>query len=372
MCLYPRLIKNRKYEANKKNGGVIPAINDKRTLAVPVGCGKCMECMKKKGREWQVRLLEDIRHNKNGIFVTLTFSNESIKEISEKYIEKTIKGYDRDNAIAKKGVRLFLEKWRKKFGKSARHWLVTELGHEGTENIHLHGIIWTDHKREDIEERWGHGIVWTNDVKKGYVNEQTVNYITKYISKQDLEHKYYKPIVLTSQGIGKGYLERMDSQSNRYRKGNTKETYTTRTRHEIGLPIYLRNKIYTEEEREKLWIEKLNKAIRYVDGKMVDMKKYPMEYWNRLKKAREKSDRLGYGNNRKTWSREQYENERRDLLFEKRVTASSERAEGSATTQYFENSKEEFPNSANVVKPLISDITKELEDFWDDSDYVPF
>ena len=47
MCLYPRLIKNPKYKANKKNGGIIPAISDKRVLAVPIGCGKCIECKKR-------------------------------------------------------------------------------------------------------------------------------------------------------------------------------------------------------------------------------------------------------------------------------------------------------------------------------------
>ena len=81
MCLYPKLIKNRKYIANKKNGGIIPAISDNRVLMVPVGCGKCMECKKQKTREWTVRLNEEIRNNKNGKFVTLTFSDESIKEL---------------------------------------------------------------------------------------------------------------------------------------------------------------------------------------------------------------------------------------------------------------------------------------------------
>ena len=126
MCLYPRLIENPKYKANKKNGGVIPAIFDKRVMAVPIGCGKCIECRKKKCREWQVRLNEDIKENKNGKFVTLTFSNESIKKL-DSCINDTIKGYDRDNAIASLAVRYFTERWRKKYGKSVRHWLVTEL-----------------------------------------------------------------------------------------------------------------------------------------------------------------------------------------------------------------------------------------------------
>ena len=58
MCLYPKLISNRKYQTTKKNGGVIPPVNDKRTLLVPVGCGNCMECKQKKAREWKVRLNE--------------------------------------------------------------------------------------------------------------------------------------------------------------------------------------------------------------------------------------------------------------------------------------------------------------------------
>ena len=46
MCLYPKLIKNPKYKANKKNGGVIPAVFDIRTKVVPIECGKWMECKK--------------------------------------------------------------------------------------------------------------------------------------------------------------------------------------------------------------------------------------------------------------------------------------------------------------------------------------
>ena len=62
MCLYPRLIMNKKYTANKKNGGVIPRLTDSRAAQVPVGCGKCMECKKQKAREWKVRLSEECKH----------------------------------------------------------------------------------------------------------------------------------------------------------------------------------------------------------------------------------------------------------------------------------------------------------------------
>lgn len=287
---------------------------------VPVGCGKCMECIKQKGREWNVRLQEEIRHNKTGIFVTLTFSNESIAEINSGI--KGLTGYERDNEIAIKGVRRFLERWRKKYKKSVKHWLVTELGHNGTENIHMHGIIWTDNK-EDIEKIWKYGYTWNGE----YVNERTINYITKYINKIDQEHKEYKPKILTSAGIGKGYMNRIDAELNKYKEKKTVETYKNRQGYKIALPIYYRNKIYTEEEKEKLWINKLDKETRYVNGNKIDISKGEEEYYKTLEYEREKNKRLGYGNNEKNWERIKYENERRNMNLIERIKKKNARAD---------------------------------------------
>lgn len=317
MCLYPRLIQNRKYVSNKKNGGIIPAVSDKRVLIVPVGCGKCMECIKKKSREWQVRLLEEVKHDQRGVFVTLTFSNESIKELS-KNIE--LEGYERDNEIAKIGVRRFLERWRKKYKKSVKHWLVTELGHNGTENIHMHGIIWTD-KIEDIKKIWGYGYTWEGS----YINEKTVNYITKYVSKVDFNHKEYKPRILTSAGIGKNYIGSINNANNRYKKEGTKEYYRTKTGHKIGMPIYYRNHTYSEEEKEKLWIEKLDKEKRYINGIEIDISKGEENYYKVLESERLLNKRLGYGDNTINWERKIYENQRRNELYKERIKKSSTR-----------------------------------------------
>lgn len=324
MCLYPKIIKNRKYIANQKNGGNVPAVNDKRVLFVPVGCGKCMECMNQKARAWQVRMLEDIRHNKNGKFITLTFSDESIRELSK--LTGVLDGYERDNEIAKIAMRRFLERWRKANKKSVRHWFVTELGHQGTENIHMHGIIWTNLPDTEIVKHWQYGFITIGDGKgKNYVNEATVNYITKYITKIDTDHKEYKPRVLTSAGIGKGYIERGDAELNRYKGKDTQETYRTRTGHKIALPIYLRNKIYTDEEKEKLWIDKLNKQVRWVNGRQIDVSKGDDQYYKVLEEERKRNKRLGYGDNSIDWDRKHYENTRRNMLHNERIKRTEEK-----------------------------------------------
>lgn len=317
MCLYPRLIKNRKYTPNKKNGGNIPPIHDERTKYVPIGCGNCIECRKKKAREWQVRLLEDIKTNKNGKFITLTFSNESIKEIA---IECKGIGYDLDNEIATKAMRLFLERWRKQYKKSLRHWIVTELGHNGTENIHMHGIIWTNEPLSEVERIWSYGFVWKGKGEKqiNYVNEQTVNYIIKYVNKADEKHPNYKSRILTSPGIGNAYVTTLDSAKNLFKNIETNETYRTRTGHKITLPIYWRNKIYTEDEREKLWLQKLDKDERWVCGEKVknsDTK----NYLGLLKHYRQLNKQLGYGNDEKNYEQEIYERERRIIMQQTRI-----------------------------------------------------
>ena len=70
MCLFPRLINNPKYKGTKKNGGEIPKSSDERVKLVPIGCKKCIECKRQRKREWQIRLLEEIKHDSEGTFVS--------------------------------------------------------------------------------------------------------------------------------------------------------------------------------------------------------------------------------------------------------------------------------------------------------------
>lgn len=321
MCLYPRLLRNPKYKPNKKNGGIIPPVSDYRVTSVPVGCGNCMECMKQKQREWKIRLSEDIKEYKNGKFVTLTFSNE---EYTKLYIEtkyqKTysiIDPYYLDNQITTRAVRLFLERWRKKYKKSVRHWLITELGHSGTENIHIHGIIWTDEEPKTIAQIWSYGFIWPRQntwrETKNYVSEKTINYISKYITKRDLDHKNYKPIILTSAGIGKNYTNTYNSSLNIYNEIKTRDTYTTKDGYQIAMPIYWRNKIYTDEQKEKLWIQKLDRNERYVNGKKIDVSRNLIEYWQAVNHARKRNNELGYGSTEKNYDQITYEHELRKL-----------------------------------------------------------
>lgn len=316
MCLYPRLIENRKYKKTKKNGGNVPICTDERVKLVPVGCGKCIECMKQKKREWQTRLQEEIREDKTGKFITLTFDEENLKELTKLALKEwNIKKIE-ENEVAKIAIRRFLERWRKKYKKSVKHWFITELGHENTERIHLHGIIFTNENKETIEKLWKYGGIYVGD----YVNEKTINYITKYCTKMDEKHKGYTPKILTSAGIGKGYIKRIDAKNNTYKGINTNEAYKTRTGTKQSLSIYWRNKIYSEEEREQLWINKLDQNIRWVCGEKIDIstQEGENEYVKLREYYRKQNKILGYGDDSKEWDINEYKRAREKLKIAKK------------------------------------------------------
>lgn len=289
MCLYTKYIENPKYKPNKKNSYNPPICEDRRLFYVPVKCGKCIECRQQKQRAWIVRLSEELRSGKGaGLFVTLTFNEESYKELAA--ITKN------ENDMCRLALYRMNENYRQKYKHTIRHWCVTELGDNG--RIHIHGIMWCS--ASDIEKYWKYGYIYIGR----FVNEQTILYITKYMLKYTTIDKNFEPKVLCSKGIGIHYLDRLDSKRNSYRENNTDESYILRSGKKINLPDYYKRKIYTEEEREKMWIEKQEKGYRYIMGEKVstdnEEKVYKlMEYWR--KKAKEL-----YNERPQEWDREKH------------------------------------------------------------------
>ena len=61
-----------------------------------------------------------------------------------------------------------LERIRKTYGKSVKHWCITELG-EDKDRIHIHGIVWGIGSDQKFKEKWKYGIVWVGK----YVSSRT-------------------------------------------------------------------------------------------------------------------------------------------------------------------------------------------------------
>ena len=83
MCLYPKLIPNKRYLPTKKNGGVPPVCPDERLRYVTAAYGTIVTG-KQKQRQWVVRMSEESRQTPNAYFLTLTIDDKSYKELKKK------------------------------------------------------------------------------------------------------------------------------------------------------------------------------------------------------------------------------------------------------------------------------------------------
>lgn len=297
MCLYEKKIQNIKYQPNKKNGGNAPPIKDLRLNTIKAPCGWCAECRKKLANDWRIRLTEEIKDDKRAIFVTLSFSPESISKIETEIYTKKWRGYETTdgaiyldvNDLAAYAVRMWSERWRKYEKKAPKHFLVTELGHKNSERIHLHGLIWGE--RNMIEKTWKYGNTYLGE----WVDERTVNYIVKYITKVDETHKGYKQRTFTSKKMGINYINK-HKNNHKYQEEKTRTYYKTSNGGKLGLPRYYKEKLWTEEEREKLWLYELDKNQIKIGKETYDKNKYTDdELKEKIKTERRNSERAGYG-----------------------------------------------------------------------------
>lgn len=300
MCLYPIYGRNPKYRANKKNKGNVPQCKDERLLIVPFKCGKCYNCRKQKAREWRIRLSEELRSN-YAYFVTVTFEAKYIKELE---LKTGLKLKGNENTIAKKALRLFLERVRKDTGKSMKHWFVTELG-DDNDRIHLHGIIFGQKSAALLRKHWKYGITFVGS----YVSERSINYITKYMLKVDTKHPYYTQIVLASKGIGSSYFNR---DANAWQKRHVKEicvpTYKFRNGTQVAMPKYYKDKVFTEKEREIMWINNLERGKEYIGGEEVDAD--DNESIDNLRAYYQQYGKLYMNDNPEEWERKKQERRR--------------------------------------------------------------
>lgn len=320
MCLYPRQMINKKYTATIKNGGCVPLmpkigtdkdgydIYDERVANVQIPCGRCSECLKAKARNWQIRLAEEIPLTQYNYFITLTFSPVQLHRLFNKT------QLPECNALMGIAIRRMLERWRKDHKKSIKHWFITELGHENTERIHAHGILFSNEPLEfkEIEKKkdgilaewkyWKYGNVFVGN----WVNSQTVNYLMKYVCKIDSDHKNFIGYVFTSPGIGKQWLETMRNIY-KYVNHGSLDYYRMPDGHKVKLPTYYKNHLYNEDDREKIWRDSMDKNEIIISGNKYQANLLPGKTESNIRnKAQEINTTLGYGNDTKEWMKEDY------------------------------------------------------------------
>lgn len=338
---------NKKYTVTKKNGGCVPnfpikeykieeepiweqgidpkfpnayvntgktktkkiPVYDTRVAEVMIPCGRCQECLAAKARNWTARLIEEIPQTKYNYFITLTFDPIQLSILKKKT------GLDECNPLVGIAIRRMLERWRKTYKKSLKHFFITELGHEGSERIHAHGLIMSDIPItvEPIEtapkggmmakwKYWKYGHIFVGD----YVSGRTINYLMKYVTKIDTDHKNFIGYIFCSPGLGKAWLERMQNIY-KYIPGSHLDYMRLPNGSKVKLPVYYKNKCYNEEERELIWREFMDGNQTTIAGNNYCSDQITStDIENITRKAQEINKKLGYGDDTQEWRKLPY------------------------------------------------------------------
>ena len=116
--------------------------------------------------------------------------------------------------------------------------------------------------------------------------KKTLPILSYYILDQSfigLEVESYFACLETLVSFGKnGSPPYLSSRIGPSRGKETKETYKLENGSELPLPKYYHDKIYTEDERENLWIIKQERGYRYIAGEKVSTD--DLEEWDNLTK----------------------------------------------------------------------------------------
>lgn len=291
-CLHPHTILNphyKKFESELRDSQVMP-----HDLWLTIPCGKCINCRKSRQSDWRTRIRYELLYGQYSapVFVTLTFDDGNYYLFRDK---------------PERALRLFLERYRKLYKRSCRHFFVTELGGDYG-RLHFHGILFdcmissTKHtfqrrpKKDgrygrflyndgslkeyvlQLKSLWSYGNVWVDAVRP-----ETVNYIVKYMLKEqdvrnplDLEFaKNFVPRVFVSPGLGKQYCDDARNLAFHFSKDDGVWFVLLDDGRRASLPRYFANKIFPEDFRKSLaymrWLDPPPERY-YLDGICYDNK----------------------------------------------------------------------------------------------------
>lgn len=208
-----------------------------------VPCGKCPSCMSRRASGWSFRLMQEYKAAKHAVFLTLTYDTKHIPITRASYM-----------SLKKRDLQLFFKRLRKAHEKEQwedkiKYYAVGEYGGK-TKRPHYH-IILFNAKLELIQPAWNLG-----HIHYGQVNEASVGYTLKYISKPSKvpQHKNddrIREFSLMSKGLGENYLT--PEMVKWHKSAMTDRMYVNLLDgKKVSMPRYYKEKIYNEHERKAI------------------------------------------------------------------------------------------------------------------------
>lgn len=209
---------------------------------VPVPCGRCPPCKKRRVDAWVFRLMQEEKRHKYAHFVTLTYDTDHVPISPNGFM-----------TLDKDAFPLFMKRLRKLCPDAPlRYYACGEYGSENR-RPHYHAIIFGCSDSERFFKAWSLDGVPFGSVHVGQVSGDSIAYTMKYIDKpkhysvhgrDDRVHEF----ALMSKGMGENYIT---PAIKKYHTDDLSRNYlTVLGGHKIALPRYYRERLFTPDQLE--------------------------------------------------------------------------------------------------------------------------
>jgi hypothetical protein len=265
-----------------------------REDSVPVKCGQCKECLTQRAAQWAYRCIEESRHNKSALFITLTYRDEDVPTAVNKDTGEVF------TTLVKKDVQDFLKRLRyhqKQLTNDKIRVLYTGEYGDQLGRGHYHAIVWNLHpsltswkpsKSKQPQKDFILAKVWKlGYVKTGRAEGGSIRYVTNYMLMKniDVDDCQEKPFMKMSlkPPIGGKYV---DTYRDRHLFHEDYKMYSNRPEEfRPNLPRVFQEKIFNDIQIKQINEEKA--------------KEYTANYETRSKHAEQHDplDPLGYMQN---------------------------------------------------------------------------
>ncbi|AJK28320.1 putative replication initiation protein [Eel River basin pequenovirus] len=207
---------------------------------VPIPCGKCGPCIKRRIDTWVFRLLQEDRVSKSGHFVTLTYAPDHLPRSKNNL-----------PTLVKSDLQKFFKRLRKLTGYHIRYYAVGEYG-TLFQRPHYHIICFGCPTPMSYALAWAPHRKPIGSIHVGMVSGDSIAYCAGYIQKgrtipQHARDDRVPQFSVMSNGLGISYLT---PSVIRYHKSHLDKLYLTLPGGKrIAMPRYYRDKIFTEDEK---------------------------------------------------------------------------------------------------------------------------
>jgi len=210
---------------------------------MPLPCGKCPPCKKRRTSGWSFRLIKEGERSISALFITLTYDTQ--------YVPITKNGFMN---LDLQDLQKFFKRLRKRTNEKIKYYAVGEYGSK-KKRPHYHIILFNSNK-EHIIDSWTINNKPIGSVYIGDVSSASIGYTLKYMCKESKIPMHQnddrkKEFSVMSKGLGKNYMTKQMIQWHKNDLLN-RMYVPIEDGKKIAMPRYFKDKIYTEIEKDKI------------------------------------------------------------------------------------------------------------------------